>query len=118
MNEILINSVIEKLNAQEITIKEMQEIVQKVAGHPDEIEIIQKEQVRLGTILKSISFPTKEMSDLSIKLTSVYDQLKKPIETKVENRHHHHFPKVIWFSIFLIICLAIAFTGWFNAAKY
>ena len=114
MNDVLLNSVIEKVNAQETTIKEMQDVMQKVAGHPDEIEVLQKEVVRLGTILKDVSFPVNEINSLSERITGLNAQLKKPVETKVENFHHHHFPKVIWFTIILIIGLAIICAGWYR----
>jgi hypothetical protein len=117
MNDVLLNSVIEKVNAQETTIKEMQDVMQKVAGQPDEIEILQKEVVRLGTILKDVSFPTKEMSNLSEKMTGLYTQLKQPVQTKVENNHHHHFPKVIWFTITLVIGLGVVSAGWYTTAS-
>lgn len=114
MNEVLLSSVIEKVNAQETTIKEMQDVMQKLAGHPDEIEILQKEVVRLGTILKDVSFPVTEINSLSERITGLNAQLKKPVETKVENFHHHHFPKVIWFAIILIIILATVCAAWYR----
>jgi hypothetical protein len=116
MNEILLNSIIEKVNAQETTIKEMQEAVQKVSGHPDEIEILQKEVMRLGTILKDVTFPVNEIKNLSEKITGLHAQLKLPVETKVQNFHHNHFPKIIWFTIILIMFLAVVSVGWYNTA--
>ena len=117
MNEVLLNSVIEKVSAQETVIKEIQVAVQKVSDHPGELEILQKEVVRLGTILKDISFPTKEMNNLSEKMTRLYVQLKQPVHTQAENHHHHHFPKVIWFSIVLFMAFGLASAGWYISAS-
>src|SRR3990170_8086584 len=111
MSDILLSTVVDKVNAQEKKIAEMQGTLKNVPGHAEEIRQIKKEVVDLKTTVKDISFPTKEMRELSTKLTESISLLRQPVTNKV--LHHHYVPKSIWIAAVLFIGLAVVCSGWY-----
>lgn len=115
MNEILIGSVIDKVDAQERKIDELKEKVERI---PDENKIlneIKAELERLRTDISKISFPEKEIQQLSARLTTNTAVLQHPIEQKIV--HRHHVPKIISIAavLFLLVCLLSA--AWYMTTE-
>lgn len=122
MNEAIISSVIDKVDEQQRTIQEQQraisELKEKVKHSPDNTELlsliktgIEKVQTGIG----KISFPEKEVQELSKRLFTTNELLTKPVKQEVVQRHH--VPKLIWITaiLFLILCLTVA--GWYQTYK-
>jgi len=114
MSEILLKTIVEKVDAQEKKISEMQGALKNVPGHSEEILHIKKEVGELKTTVKSISFPTEAMHELSIRLTESTRLLRQPVINKVQ--HHHYVPKIIWTAAGLFIALSLACLGWYMTA--
>lgn len=111
MDDILIKSVIDKSATHDNNIKALQEAVKKMSGQPEEIALIKKDMTQLSELLKDIKFPVGEMRDLSIKISGLDTRLNQPVKNIVQ--HQHHFPKILWLSIGLIISMAVVCTGWY-----
>lgn len=114
MSEILLKTIVEKADAQEKKITEMQGTLKNVPGHSEEIQRIKKEVGELKTTVKSISFPTEAMQELSNRLTESIRLLRQPVINKVQ--HHHYVPKIIWIAAGLFIALSLACLGWYRTA--
>jgi len=122
MNEVLIGSLIDKVDAQErkIGIQESQinELREKASTTPEITEAVSQFKTALEGLradIKKLSFPEKEMRQLSANLETTMLILKQPV--KKEITHHHHATKTIWIAaaLFLIVCLVS--TGWYNTYK-
>ncbi len=111
MNEVLIGSLIDKVDAQErkIGIQENQinELKEKVTNIPANAETASQFKTALEGLradINKLSFPEKEMRQLYASLETVMMLLKQPL--KKEMMHHHHAAKTIWIAaaLFLIVC--------------
>lgn len=111
MDDILIKSVIEKVEAQESRIGEIEVAIEKLSGNNLGIEDIKNAVESIREIAEGISFPIHEMRELSRSVAECRKQLSQPVQNTVQ--HHHHFPKIIWLSIGLFIILIIASAGWY-----
>lgn len=115
MSEILLNTIVEKVNAQEKKISDMQPALKDVPRNTAEIERVKKEMQEIKTSIQDISFPVKEMQELSDQLEESIRLLRQPVTDKV--LHHHYVPKVIWIATGLFIVLALVCAGWYATAN-
>ena len=113
MSEILLNTIVEKADAQEKKITEMQGTLKNVPG-TEEIRHIEKEVGELKTTVNNISFPTQAMQELSNRLAESTRLLRQPVINKV--LHHHYVPKIIWIAAGLFIALSLTCSGWYITA--
>jgi hypothetical protein len=105
MNEVLMETVITKIEMQEKKILEMQE---KFKSQPELTEIISqfKSTIEgLKNMFKGISFSTEEMRELSTNLAVTNALLKKPVKQKVI--HHHYTNKALWTAAILFNVVVI-----------
>jgi len=107
MDEILMQSVIEKVDGHEKRISETQMAINKMSDVSEQIESLKGAVDKLNSSVDNISFPVREMKDLR-------SQLSRPVTNTVE--HHHHFPKILWLAIGLFLALAVVCTGWYMTA--
>ncbi len=114
MSEILLKTIVEKADAQEKKITEMQGTLKNVPGHSEEIRRVKTEVAELKTTVKNISFPIGAMQELSDRLAESARLLRHPVINKV--LHHHHVPKIIWIAAGLFIILSLACLGWYMTA--
>lgn len=115
MDDILLKSIIEKVEAQGNKIAEVQGTIKDFSGKPQEIEQVKAELKTMKSAVESISFPTKEMRELSKSMIEVRDRLNRPVTNTVQ--HHHHIPKIIWLCIGLFVSVAVVCTGWYTTAN-
>lgn len=122
MNEVLIGSLIDKVDSQErkIGVQEnlINELREKANQIPDDTAAVAQFKTALEGLradIKKFSFPEKEMRQLAASLETTMQILKQPV--KKEIMHHHHAAKTIWIAaaLFLIVCLVL--TGWYNTFK-
>ena len=104
MDEILMQSVIEKVDGHEKRISETQTAINKMSNVSEQIESMKDAVEKLNSSVNNISFPVRDMKDLR-------SQLSRPVTNTVE--HHHHFPKILWLASGLFLGLAIVCTGWY-----
>lgn len=116
MDDILIKSVIEKVEAQESKIGEIEAAIKKYSDKNLGIEDIKNAVESIRGIAENISFPIQEIKELSRSVAECRKQLNQPVQNSVQ--HHHHFPKIIWLSIGLFIILVIASTGWYMTGTF
>jgi hypothetical protein len=115
MDDILLKSIIEKVEAQENKIAEVQGTLKDFFGKSQEIEQTKVELKTMKSAVEGISFPTKEMRELSKSMIEVRDRLNRPVINTVQ--HHHYIPKIIWLCIGLFVSLAAVCTGWYMTAN-
>ena len=123
MNEVLIGSLIDKVDAQERKIglqeNQINELREKVNTTPDNSEAVSQFKTALEGIrtdIKKLAFPEKEMRQMSATLETIKILLlKEPV--KKEIIHHYYSTKIIWIAaaLFLIVCLISI--GWYNTYK-
>jgi hypothetical protein len=99
------------------TVQEVQQ--QSIRENQSEITSFGKDLGNLKTgqeaIIKRITMPLKQVEELSIKIDSHSELLKKPLTQMVI--HEHHFPKLLYATVALFticICLGI---GWFQTGQ-
>lgn len=122
MNEVLLGSVIEKVDANERKMEDQERVIselkEKVAHMPDTalLNNIKTGFEKIQTEINKISFPEIEMRELSERLLTSVMLLKQPVKQEVIQRHH--VPKIIWIaaSLFLLLCLVL--TGWYNTNNH
>ena len=123
MNEVLIGSLIDKVDAQERKIEgqenQINELREKVNTTPDNSEVVSQFKTALEGIrtdIKKLFFLEKEMRQMSATLETIKILLlKEPV--KKEIIHHYYSTKISWIvaALFLIVCLISI--GWYNTYK-
>jgi hypothetical protein len=112
MNEALFGSLIDKVDDQERKIEGLKE---KVNQQPVAEEVLNQFKTRLEELrsaVRKISFPEKEMWELSARLDTSIELLKHPVEQKTI--HHHYVPKVTWLAAGFFLLLCLLSMGWYN----
>lgn len=121
MNEILLGTVIDKVDAyekkisgQEKQINELKEEVKHIGNHSEILSMIKTGMEELRTAIKQQSFPEKELRQLHTDIITNTELLKQPV--KKEIIYDYHSRKAIWIAaaLFLILCLMSA--GWIMTA--
>ena len=112
MNEILLSSLVDKVDAQD---RKIEELNKKMDQIPPFEEVLNKfntgiEGVR--TDVQKISFPEKEMLELSGRLVTGIQSLKHPAERKII--HHHRVRKITWIAAALLILLCLVSSAFFT----
>lgn len=122
MNDVLLEIVIDKVDAQEKKMNEqeteIQQLEEKINNIPDHKELLAEVKTRLDelkTVIGKISFPEKDIQQLSASLQASMSLLRQPIRNDI--RHHHHVPKVIGVAAGLFIVLAVVCAGWYNTVR-
>lgn len=115
MDDILMKSVIEKVEAQENKIGEIEAAIKNIPDNTVGIADVKNAVKSIKEIAESISFPIQEMRELSKAIIEVRDRLNRPVTSTVQ--HHHYIPKIIWLCIVLFVSLAVVCTGWYMTAN-
>ena len=115
MDDILMKSVIEKVEAQENKIGEIEAGIKNIPDNTVGIADVKNAVKSIKEIAESISFPIQEMRELSKAIIEVRDRLNRPVTSTVQ--HHHYIPKIIWLCIVLFVSLAVVCTGWYMTAN-
>lgn len=92
----------------------MQGALKDVSRQAEEVYQIRNEVGELKNSTRSISFPIKQMQELSNRLAETAILLRQPVTNKVV--HHHYIPKVIWIAAGLFVALVLVCSGWYMTA--
>ncbi len=116
MNEVLFNTMIDKVDAHERKIEQLQEKIEQLPDYTETLNLIKSREDEILVDIQKIFFPEKEMRELSATMVTGLALIRQPM--KQEIIHHHHVTKITWIAaaLFLIVCLLS--TGWYiTAAK-
>lgn len=109
MDNPILQTLVEKVNALDKAIQEMKDSLGKqqdaISENRSYISQVEKD---CKTIFQEISFPKEEMQELTYQLTIVANLLRLP--PKKEVSHHHHINKGIWISVGLLVIVMVQFT--------
>ena len=111
MNEILLESIVEKLEGIEVFLKAINTGSPQVDLTPilSAITVLKKD---LGDLPDKLSLHTKKLAELEVNMASLLQQLKLPQNNKIEHKHQLH--KGIWLSAGLFLVLVLLIWGWLN----
>ncbi len=113
MNEILLQTIVEKLEALEIALLKESKASKDVEV-PNELTIeinsLQSELEKFSSIFKSSH---ENASDLLKEISGLRLNLVNPMQSRV--KHVHHFHRQIWITISLILISLLLAYGWVNS---
>ena len=122
MSQIIVETLVEKVNNQEIRLNEQHKVTAKIAETistmKSESENIQKLSGIVNHLqdnLTRIKWPLEEMRDLKSNLSQNNSLLQQPKREKVI--HVHTGSKLLWVTIAVsVICILVIF-GWINTSR-
>ena len=115
MNEALLNSIVEQVDAHERKIDELHKQGQQVLSDTTTIHLIHTSLEDIKLRLQQASYPLKYMQQLSRLLEGNLQLLKRPIQQEVV--HHHHATKIIWATAALFLTVCLLASGWYMTAN-
>ncbi len=113
MNEILLQTIVEKLEALEIALLKESNAGKDVEVTNEltiEFNSLQQELEKFSSIYKSSQETT---SDLLKEISGLRLNLSNPLQSRI--KHIHHFHKQIWITISLLLISLLLAYGWVNS---
>jgi len=115
MNEILLQAIVEKLEALEIALLK-QVSASKVEETSNEltsqIKLLQSEFLKIAS---AFTTNNEKINDLSEEIPALRVNSGNPIQNQV--KHVHHFHKQVWLSVSLFIISLLLGYGWSNCSN-
>jgi hypothetical protein len=112
MSDVLLTSVIEKMDANERKMEELSAKINNIADYTETLDVIVNSADEIKTHLQKNSFPEREMDILCGYLASAIALLKQPVTQKVI--HEHHASTILWATIVLFIVECVTVVGWYR----
>ena len=110
MSEILLQAIVEKLEALEIALLR-QDSERKDEELKTTVKSVQSELIKFGSIFTTNN---EKINNLSERINALRVKPGNPIQNQV--KHVHHFHKQVWLSVSLfLISLSLAY-GWINCS--
>ncbi len=111
MSEVLLQSIVEKLEAIEISLLKDNNSLKEDAIQAllKEVKSFQSDIVKLPLQFEKNSETTAKLSQ---SITALNFRLDNPLEQEI--KHSHHFHKGIWITIILFISCAMLLYGWIS----
>ncbi len=111
MSEILLQAIVEKLEALEIALLK-QDSERKDEELKTTVKSVQSELIKFGSIFTTNN---EKINNLSERINALRVKPGNPIQNQV--KHVHHFHKQVWLSVSLfLISLSLAY-GWINCSN-
>jgi len=113
MNQVLLETIVEKLEGLEISLLKENKTGNKETIQTDllkEIKLFQSEIAKFPSHLKQSN---EKMNELSKNIDAVNFKLEKGVSEQINHKHHLH--KGIWISIGLFLTSLILLYGWINS---
>lgn len=73
-----------------------------------------------NSLLKDLETSSRDVGQLSQDIRGVRGlvaQLRHDLAKPLQQEHHHHFPKVLWAAVALLIGFSVAVGGWFQSSR-
>jgi hypothetical protein len=112
MSDILLTSMIEKMDVNERKMEELSAKINNIADYADTLNVIVNSADEIKTHLQRNPFPEREMDILCGYLASAIALLKQPVTQKVI--HEHHASTILWATIVLFIVECVTVVGWYR----
>jgi len=112
MNQVLLETIVEKLEGLEISLLKENKTGNDEAMQKDllkEIKIFQSEIAKLSS---HFNLNNEKMNQLSSNITSLNFKLEKDVNEHIY--HKHHFHKGVWIAIGLFLTSLMLLYGWIN----
>lgn len=111
MSELLLNTIIDKLNIESQDIEIIKERVETFSVNTETLKELHTQFNSVEKNIQKILFPEKEVRQLSFDLNRAISILQQPIKNDVVN--HHHVPKLVWITTGLFLVLCIVCSAWY-----
>jgi hypothetical protein len=115
MSEVLLVSMIEKMDVQERKLEELSERVRNIQDNTEILNIIKESAIVIREQLPKIYSLQVEVDDLTTMLKKAIDVLEHPHKNEVV--HHHYASKVLWITAILFIIVCVLTTALYTSNK-
>ena len=112
MSELLLNTIIDKLNMESQVMGIIRERVEALPDNGEALKGLQTQLTSIDNNIKKIAFPEKEVRQLSFDLNRATSILQQPVKNEVV--HQHHIPKLLWITAGLFLMLCLVCSGWYS----
>ncbi len=113
MSELLLNTIIEKLSMQSMDVDAIRDKTESLQENLNVLKDLQSQLKSVEKTIQKISFPEKEVKQLSFDLNRTTLILQQPLKNEVI--HHHHVPKLVGITATMFLLLCIVCSGWYAA---
>jgi hypothetical protein len=118
MNEILLQTLIDKMTAFQKQQQEQNEMIKALPDYSPAIEQVNDRMDRIQTEIKTIpgriSLPEEEIINLTKTLSAHTLQLQQPLKSEI--RHHHHLTRPLW-ACFVLAALSLTLIAFLVQAR-
>ena len=115
MSELLLQTIVEKLEAMELLLKAESADKTDVSSQKQITEQFYQLHKEIRLLPAQLSLSKEQMNELLRSINNCTLQLKQPIQNRVEHKHHLH--KGIWIAIALFVICFLLSRGWLNTYK-
>jgi len=115
MNEILLQTLVDKADKHDRQIEEMEEKIQNASDGMAIFKELKDDLELLGTKVDAIHFPTQQMKELEKRLDQAILTLKHPVTNTTI--HHHHVHKIAFITAALFLLLCFVSVEWYSTYK-
>ena len=112
MSEILLQAIVEKLEALEIALLKQDSAGKIEETLNGEIKLLQSEFIKWATTFKTNN---EKINGLSEEIRAIKVNSVNPVQNQV--KHIHHFHKQVWLSVSLFIISLLLAYGWINCSN-
>lgn len=88
MNEVLLGSLVDKIDTQDRKIEDLNKKIDQIPAYEELLSLFKTAFEGLLSEVQKISFPEKEIFELSERLVTGTELLRRPVEQKIIHRHH------------------------------
>ncbi len=115
MSELLLQTIIEKLEAMELLLKAESAGKSEVALQQQITEQFSQLHKEIRLLPAQLLLSKEQVNELLRSINNCTLQLKQPVQNRVEHKHHLH--KGIWIAIALFVICFLLSWGWLNTYK-
>src|SRR4051794_35337922 len=104
MSEVLLHSMIDKMDAGEKKIDQLIELIRNLPSKTQISEQIKSSAEAVRSEFQKSTFPIEEMRQISVDMETSAAVFKQPVKQEIV--YHHYASKVIWATaaLFLLVC--------------
>lgn len=111
MSELLLHTIIDKLNIESQVVETIRERLETLPDNNESLNGLSTQLNSIEKTIQKISFPEKEVHQLSFDLNRATSILQQTVKNEVV--HHHDVPKLLWITASLFLMLCLVCSGWY-----